>query len=483
MGRAFVRLGMGLVLAGSLAVVGTTAAGGAPSAAGSSPQPNTAVPGSAGHWDKISTGTIGINDVPSLFRTGDHVLHVVYPKGAGSADQLGETAINPSGATASHADILSGGWSVLVATPVVMAGPSGGLRVVFGGQHDLGSGFYDDNRMYTATSTAAGTSWTLSSDAVGNSHSASGSYGTSGVALANGTPIAAFPLNADLTWHVGTSDSPADSVYTQTGASLYDSTMVRSGNAVWIAWFSYGNSAANTGVFVKQIYPTVGPALKAPGSSHGTNTLETGPVALAARAGGGVYAAYCKGYPYCTAIRLWKVGTSHSIDVPASKYAAKIALSAAPSGRLWLAWGDNRPVVHALRTNTAASKLGVLRNVGQPAGHPAIYALAIDGGIGKADVVINVGNALWHTQVLAGLTVKASPKKWRHGRSTTVTFTVTDAGDAASGSGVRIGSQHCSTAVHGTCTVRFPASYRQGKHAASARKAGYAPGRVNLKVR
>ncbi|HEX3825396.1 MAG TPA: hypothetical protein VHV79_13130 [Mycobacteriales bacterium] len=475
MARVVFRLGLGVLLAGSLAMVGETAAGGAP-------RSPAAVVGGPGHWTKISTGTIDIGDVPSLFRTSNHVLHVAYPKGAGTATQIGTTAINPSGATGAQTDILSGGWSVINATPIVMAGPSGGLRVVFGGQHDLGTGFYDDGRMYTATSTAAGTTWAISSVAVGDSHSAYGSYGTGGVALADATPVAGFPLNSDFTWHVGTNDLPADSVYTQSGATMYDSAMVRSGNTVWVAWFSFGNAAGNTGVFVKRIYPTVGPTLKAPGSSHGTNTLETGRVALAARAGGGIYAAYCSGYPYCGAVRLWKVGTSHSIDVPGSKYAAKIALSAAPSGRLWLAWGDNIPVVHAVRTNRAATKLGIVRNVGQPAGQPAIYSLAIDGGIGKADVVINGGSGIWHTQVLPALKLRASPAKWHHGKSKKVTFKVSDAGDAVSGSVVRIGSKHCSTNARGVCTVRFPARYSRGKHIVTAKKSGYATARGKLKV-
>ena len=50
--------------------------------------------------------------------------------------------------------------------------------------------------------------------------------------------------------------------------------------------------------------------------------------------------------------------------------------------------------------------------------------MAINGTTGRGDVVINVGDAFWHTQVAPGLTLKAKPSKWRHGKKK-VTFTVT----------------------------------------------------------
>jgi len=90
---------------------------------------------------------------------------------------------------------------------------------------------------------------------------------------------------------------------------------------------------------------------------------------------------------------------------------------------------------------------------------------------------------MWHTQVLAGLTVKASPASWRHHTRQKVTFTVSDAHDPVKGAKVAVGSSHCTTGNHGTCTITFAPSYSQGKHTARASKSGYAPATAGLKVR
>lgn len=258
--------------------------------------------------------------------------------------------------------------------------------------------------------------------------------------------------------------------------------MVRSGSEVWVGWYANGSTEETIGTFVRRIAPTLGPILKAPGSSVDTSAVPTERVALAARVGGGVYAAYCSGYPTCANIRLWKVGASRAMAVPGSRYAARIALAAAPSGRLWLSWGNNIPTVKALRTNRAATRLGATRDVGVPRGHNAIYALAMEGSTGRGDVVINVGDGFWHTQVLAGLSLKAAPTSWRHGTRKRVTFTVTDAGEKVRGALVRVGSRRCTTTARGTCQITFPTSVRAGRPVARATKAGYAPGTRQLRV-
>src|SRR5262249_25625884 len=152
-----------------------------------------------------------------------------------------------------------------------------------------------------------------------------------------------------------------------------------------------------------------------------------GRIGLAARAGGGVYAAYCVGYPTCSNVRVWKVGTTTTKDVPNSKFASTISLSSGPSGRLWVAWADNIPKVRAVRTGEDGLAMGAVQNVGLPKGKSSAYSLAIDGSRGRGDIVVNVGDSMWHSQVLAGLTLGASPHAWQRGHKQKVVFTVTDA--------------------------------------------------------
>jgi hypothetical protein len=439
--------------------------------------------GGPGSWTKISTGGSGITYESSLYRTSDGVLHVVYAKGVGASTRLGHTAINPSGAVVAQNDVVGSDWSIMDSAPVVVGGPDGGLRVLFGGQQTTSAGFWSDDRMYTATAPASGATWTLPMEAVGESHNAYASYGTGATTLADGTPVAGFPFSSSITWHVGTGADP-DQTFDVSGCCTYDMTMVRDGENVWMAWYANGGSAATNGTFVRQIYPTQGPIIKAPGSSVGADSISVGRVAMAARAGGGVYLAYCTGYPYCENVGLWKVGSSKVLKVPGTKYANLVALSAGPTGRLWLAWGDNIPVVKALRTNRTASKLGAVRNVGMPRGKASVYSLALEGSTGRGDVVIQVGDGFWHTQVLAALTVKGKPGTWKHGkRKQKVAFTVTDAGDAVAGALVKVGPKHCKTKASGKCVIAFPRSTKAGRLVVQASKPGYASARSTLRVK
>lgn len=472
-------------LAVSLALA-TGAAGLAGSAVGASAghpatHSRSVAKGSPGKWTKVSTGTSSIIFEPTLVRGPDGVLHLVYEKVmTGNAAQYGHTAIHTDGTIARQNNVLPTPWATLEPTPVVLS-TGAGLRVVFGGQRDINPGFWSDGRMYTATADSGGETWSLPAEAVGISHSASASYGTGAVTLGDGTPVAAFPLNSTLTWHVGTGSDP-DHTYTAPACCLYRTTLVRDGNAVWAAWYANGGTPSTDGIFVKQLLPTEGPVSKAPGSSNGSSVEPDDRVALAARSGGGVYAAYCVGYPSCTSLRLWKVGTSKTATVPHTRFAASVAISPGPSGRLWIAWYDNLPKVRAVRTGVNGMSMGAVQTAGLPKGGAA-YALAIDGTRGRGDIVLNDGNGFWHTQVLAGLTLHASPKRWRHGSRQKVVFKVTDAHDAVKRSKVRVGSDSCRTDRHGTCSITFPASFAKGRHTATATKAGYARATTGLKVR
>ena len=467
--------GRGVALA-SLVIASLSVPGGAAAA------PLDPERGAPGTWTQISTGSSGITYHSSLRRTADGVLHVLYPKGVGNADQLGHVAVSPSGAVLSREDLLAQPWAVVDSTPVLVGTADGGLRAVFGGVQTAGVGYWGDGRMYTATAPASGAPWTLPAEAVGRSTSAAATYGTAATTLADGTPIAAYPLNGTITWHVGTGELDADRSFTVDG-SAYHLAMVRDGGSVWLGWYADSSNPVYDGTFVRQIYPTVGPVLKAPGSSVGADSTATGRVALVARDGGGVFAAYCVGYPDCDHVALWNVGTGKVSQVPASRYAAYIALSPGPSGRLWLSWSDNIPTVKAVRTGRSGSGFTPVRTAGMPSGKASVYDLSLEGSTGRGDIVIQVGDGFWHTQVISGLTMKAKPRTWQHGRKQRVTFTVSDAGDALGGAKVRAGGRKCTTQASGRCTIVFPRSTKAGRLSARASHPGYGGALIRLRVR
>jgi hypothetical protein len=470
---------LALTAALGAALAGTTAAAGTAAAPSSHRPTATADRGTPGHWTKVSSGSIGIHYAPSLTRTSDGVLQLVYAKGVAADHVIGHTAINTNGSIAEQDDVFDTGWMDLDPAPVVFSEGGSNLRIVFGGNDGL-TDFWSHNRMYTAT--GSGGTWALPAEAVGINQGAASSAGTAGVALADGTPVAAWAFDDTVHWHVGT-DASADGTVGIGPCCISDAALVRDGGSVWLAWYSSGaGNAAMVGTFVMRIYPTVGTPMKAPGSSVGADTVDTGRVALAARVGGGVYTAYCVGFPTCTSIRVWKVGTNKTASVPQSRFASPISLSPGPSGRLWVAWADNAPRIRAVRTDPTGLTFGAVQDAGLPQGG-ATHSLAIDGTVGRGDIVLNDGNGMWHTQVLAGLTLKAAPASWRHHTRQKVTFTVTDAHDAVRGAKVTVGRSHCTTSARGTCTITFAPSYARGKHTARATKSGQASATAVLKVR
>jgi hypothetical protein len=477
---ALAALALSGLLAAAVAGTATTANGVAPPGRAAT----VVAKGGPGHWTKVSTGSVQSIFMPSLVKSADGVLHVVYPKNVAGGMQLGHTALDSHGRILRQNNVLPTAWENVDRRPVVLS-TSTGLRIVFtGNQTPSGPTFWDHGLMYTATGGSGGSSWALPAESLGSTEAVA-TYGTGAVMQADGsTPVGAF-ADGDLKlyWHIGVGND-ADTSYTTTSSGIFDTTLVRDGGEIWAGWYQNGSTAATNGTFAMRIYPTVGTPLKAPGSSGGASSHTTGRVALAARSGGGVYEAYCAGSALpCTSLRVWKVGSAQTSTVPQSKGATRVALSPGPSGRLWVAWTSSAPRVKAVRTGVNGLVMGAVRNAGLPPGASLTYGLSVDGTRARGDLVVNVGDAFWHTQVLPGLTLHASPKRWRHGSKQKVSFAVTDARADVAGSKVKVGSQACTTDTHGTCTITFAASFAKGKHTATAQRKGYARASTLLTVR
>ncbi len=439
--------------------------------------------GSPGHWNKVSTGTVSTASAPSLVRTSDGVLHVVYSKSVLDGLRIGHTEINAAGTVVARNDVLGSGWYTLDPSPVAVSPDGTALGVLFAGEQTQTSGYWSNGRIYHATS-PSGDAWALPQESVGKDGNAISSQGTAATTLEDGTPVAGFTLNDMLTWHVGTDSKPDQhyQVTPNTNCCMFDTAMARTGSTVIAGWYQNGWNADSSGTFVKQIYPSVGGTLKAPGS---TAAPRTGRVAMVTGAGGAVFVAYCAGTPSsaCAGVRVWKVGTNAVAYVPHSQDATSLALSAAPSGRLWVAWADATHALHAVRTDASGLVMGVVQNLGKPKG-AATTSLAVEGSLTRADVVINNGTGgVWHTQAMPGLTPKASKKSWRLHHKQKVVFTVRDAGAPLKGAVVRVGSRHCTTRAKGTCAITFPATFAKGKHTVRIKKSSYGIATVVVRVR
>ena len=450
--------------------------------------PTTAGP--PGTWSKVSAGEVLNFADPSLYRSPDGVLHVVHwRRTTATTEGITDTQVSPSGTILRKVNVVSG-WSSVDQNPRAISLPGGGVRVVFGGIRSTApSEVYDGNQLYVSTLASSAGTWSAPEAISYVGGSPYISYGTGAVTLGDGTPLGGWALNNALTWHAGVvplGAAGANSTYDFGACCTYYTTFVRSGSDVYAAWYANGSTAAKQGLFVKRIHPSVAATVKVPKSTVLFNGSQEGlspssPVALVARGSGGVFVAFCVGYPTCSYVGVWRVGTTTVVKVPGSKGATTaIAMASAANGRLWIAWvgGDK---VHAVRTSPTGMQFGAVRTIGRPPTSSSLYRIAVDGTRGAADVVVNAAPALFHQQILPGLTLRAQPTRWPAQTVKTVTFTVLDAGAPVGSAKVTALSRGCTTNTSGTCTITFP-KLSARRFVAVATKPGYAKGTQALRI-
>ncbi len=450
--------------------------------------------GGPGVWTKLAA-VDGGTGTPGMLRTPDGSLHLVWQgvPASNNTHSFGWSTISLTGKLLGTGTVLSG-WQSLEPDPQLIRDGSG-MRVVFEGGTGTG-GCYFDASVFTATS-ADGSAWTLAQGSL-DSHTA-GVGNLAATAESDGmTPVALFA--GGRLFHVGVDPNcPAtapDGAISQTVGSAPSNPAVATdaaGGAVWAAWFQ---GFVKQGYWADQILPAEGPPIEAPGSAStpSQNNQPLQPVALVARPGGGVYMAYCtatNSQP-CAHIDLWKVGSSSAKVVPGSTDSTytRLALAVGTAGRLSVVWYDgSKNVIHAIRTNTSVTGFGVLRTLKAPANTFEVRGIAADGTFGRLDIVLtdlpSTNNApleLFQTQSLAGLSLSASATKFSHKKSKTVTFTVTDAGQAVAGATVSCLGKKGKSSGSGTVKLKFHKGNPAGKHVCNATKALYNIAKITIKV-
>lgn len=435
-------------------------------------------------WAQLNTKGISLLAKSDLLRTSDGVLHVVYPQEVGPLDvEYEHTSVSTTGGVISHSTAVSG-WGTLTDDPILLPAAGGGMQIIFGGLQDTNvANPYSAGHTYRAVGDASGASWTVPGEALTKSKTGYASYGTGATLLPDGTSIQGHPLNSEFTWRVGTTPlptsdaTPADSSFSVAGGGLKHFTLVQSGGNVWAAWYDQGT---DNGYFARQIHPALGPVLKAPGQT--ADTLDPGQaVPMVVRPDGSIVMAYCIGYPTCTSVGLWPVGTSTVYKVPGSGGAETITMDTGPTGRLWVAWADGDDVI-AARSSTTGFSFGAQRRSAKPDPNLPIFQLRVEASRGEASLVANDGAGIYHRQLQAGLVVKASTKRWDGDQRKTVTFKVTDAAQPVSGAKVLGGGESCKTNAQGKCSITF-AERRPGKIKMKAKRSGFSPALVTLTVK
>ena len=489
--RAAVPLAVTLSFAG--AVLAIAAPGAGAQAAGLRPANGPE------QWTKISRDT-GLSIASAgLYRTKDGKLHVVWPSNDGLTKEF---SLNYS-TVGGRAKLLSTGtvvkhWSGISAYPRLVAGPGGGIRLVFpGGEGSTGP--FSHGTVYTATSNEAGKSWTLVNGSMSQSENIP-LTDTAAIAENNGTPVAAWGAVSALDYHVGIdnaipSNTPDSSIGIGAGGDVVGPTLINSGGTISAAWYN-ASGTASQGYWVANLVPSKTAKVKAP-SSGGAGLSENQPfeaVAFAARNGGGEYLAYCVPSKslVCSHIDLWKVGAKKAVQLPGSSTgaASHVAIAAGPGGHLWISWFDQSlDKIRVVRTNATATRFGAVLTIDGPAKLGELSGLQGESSDGPLDLIAlatqNVNNstpAYWDTQLFPALAVHASKSSVSHAAASKITFTVTDTGSAVSGATVKFLGMSAKTNGKGQVTFTVKKGTARGAHAATATKNGYKAGMITIKV-
>jgi hypothetical protein len=483
-------------VAGAVAL--TAAAAGSPAqavAGGKRTHPSTgaAYAATGGKWTQLSSGPgLSISAEPGVTRFGANLI-VAWPQ----ADSTLTTALHtrmvganalPTGAAT---NVLS--WSSISSDPAVfMLGST--PTIAFGGLQDLNSSNQRNGPMSYVQSTN-GANWSLGSGSLSQNRSAYGDYGIGAVDDGTGAALVAFAASSTdhVTIHHGIDPTVPATQPDTTGTTAAGEAQAvslardRSTNVAWSLWYS-SVSGPNTGIHAEQVWPTITGHQKAPLSSvlYAGSPISVNPgqnVAVAARVGGGVWAAYGSGYPSPHHLVLWQVGTSKRLVLTRPGSIQYVGISRAPGGRMWVWWVEGSSVF-ATRTNPSVTAVGVVRRVGAPGGASPTRT-AGDGSLGPLDVVINAqpggSSALWTTRIRESLRVTFKKSKVSAGHKLKVR--VTDAGVPVKGARVKVGKLHKLTKANGRISFVIPARTASGKHKVTASASGYDNGHAVYRVR
>ncbi len=432
-------------------------------------------------------------DEPTIARFGGNVQVLWSADTSSSAQSYWTAQLDGAGKVTMPAAVAFGGWSALAHNPALIS--LGGQRFLgFNGLQSTTTGApYTSGAEYYATS-GDGKSWSLGPGSLSSTRSAYASYSNDVVDNA-GTPvwIGSASSTTGINWHVGISPTdPApdgsDGEFRLDGCCGYSGAGARdaSTGAVWAAFYSNSSASSEQGIQAGQIVPFAGGFTQAPGSV----TIQDGAasslppdqrVAMAARVGGGVYVAYSMGYPNVKSIRIWQVGTGNTLDIPGSANAEAVSLAAGPDGRLWVTWSA-KDKIKAVHTNASVTKVGAVGSWGAPKGTATIWSTTTSAEAGGLDVAISSEARsavnVWHTHLTRTLSVNGPATA---GRGSSVTFTVSDAGDPVAGARVTFGGRSATTNAQGKATLRAPGG--TGGAGVRAAKSGYNTGASGVRVK
>jgi hypothetical protein len=410
--------------------------------------------GPAGNWTQITHQHNGTAAALGLARAKDGTLHVLWAgPNRNPLTAIYDTQVSPSGVVGGPKPVISGWQSVHAPAAVTLA--DGSIHMIVSGQK-LNSNTDPNSGL---TEIVGPGNWQVGAQAFGSfSISEASNANVRTAALKNGQLLSVWATAAKLFFEVGVDHStqPQDITGNDTVGAAEVAVDQASGDGV----VAYHGVSSGTD-YLRRIVPSLGPAQTIPQD-------KADPPPLAARAGGGVFAAYT---PDGGTVRLLRFGGQpRAVPVPKGAQIGAVGLAEGPDGRLWIYYG-NAQTTWVTRTSRSTSAFEPVQTLKSPPGAVQYFRLEGEGSAGPLDLfaAVTIDGAAkdgsYHTQVHPALSLRASAKAGR------VTVSVTDAGDPIAGarvSGLPGGAK--MTDAKGLVTV---AVRKKGALHLTATKAGY----------
>jgi hypothetical protein len=263
--------------------------------------------------------------------------------------------------------------------------------------------------------------------------------------------------------------------------------------AAWDRFFS--NPASKDGIWVANLSKKSAPA-HVPGTGTNLVAHQPEPVAMASPTGkGGIFVASCNNDNPCSRVELWKYGAKPPRNVPGSSHPTSVALSAGPSGRLWIAWWSSQNgTVRVVRTNEAATAFGPVETYAGPAGCQSDGNGSVkisSGSQQRADVILtclgHISGSFYTTEAMATqsivpLQIAATTGFIKREKGGSVTYRVSDVGDPVQGAGVSVDGKHSTTDKKGQVTFHFTKGSAAGSFRVVASMTNYLSATTTLRI-
>ena len=288
--------------------------------------------------------------------------------------------------------------------------------------------------------------------------------------------------------HRGLSPDAGDNAFrSQTQANELRPNLATDGAVVWAGWCNL-----ESGINVQLVQPGSGAPAGRPialtGSTNRGQSLcvlestDARRVAMAARAGGGVYVSGSAGFPALDGVNVWRLDPGGRAERPVRVARARgvqhsgPAVAGAPDGRMWVGWVERRggsARLVARRSDRTGRRWGA-RVVARPVRGATLGAINLSAQASRLDALGLFASgrgrgSVRHTQLLPGLTLARRGRARRSGDEARVTFVVRDAGDPVAGARVRVGRASGVTAANGRVTLELRAAPRRRLRAAATR--------------